>query len=213
MMKCPNCGSINDDDAQFCENCGTHLQGTSSGGTANSTQVLLVAVIVLVALLSFAVGYNFFNNPKNQTMQMNDTIKNGTNIPYSSEYITFDKVKSIALQNAAAGVLVSEPTLLKNEAGQAIYVCYYYYQGRQIGGIIIDAKTGDVLYKEHNLPSNYNQNNNNNQNNGNTNNNNNNNNNGGGYKICPTCGGDRVVPSQDGENWIKCPTCGGAGFV
>lgn len=43
--------------------------------------------------------------------------------------------------------------------------------------------------------------------------NNNNNNNGGGHTVCPVCGGDRVVPSGDGINWISCPNCGGTGYV
>lgn len=53
MMNCPHCGTLNDDDAQFCENCGAQLRGTPPDGMATSTKVLIVAVIVLVGVLGF----------------------------------------------------------------------------------------------------------------------------------------------------------------
>ena len=121
---------------------------------------IILIVLVIGGFISFAVGYLFLggsetpdiNNSTNMTV--NDTVKNGTKISYSSEYITFSKAKSIAKSNGQSGVTVSDPILLKDAEGKAIYICYYYYNGSSVGGIIIDAKTGKVLYKELDIPKN-----------------------------------------------------------
>jgi hypothetical protein len=218
-MKCPNCGHQNDVNASFCENCGRKFVG--SGGISNLTKALIVGVIVLVGLLGVLGGYTYFLGSKNPDppVTINQTVNNSTSIPYSSEYITFDKAKSIAIQNAAQGVSVSDPILMKNSNGQAIYLCYYYYNGQMIGGIIINAKTGDILYKEQNLPpnnNNTNSNNNNQQSNSNNvNNQNNSGNNGSGHwETCPTCDGTGYIPDPNNPyNEIVCPTCNGKGQI
>ena len=87
---------------------------------------------------------------------VNQTLQNGTSIPYSSEYITFSKAKSLAKSHASKGVTVSDPILIKDKTGQAVYICNYYYKGSIVGGIILNAKTGAVIYKELNIPSNLN---------------------------------------------------------
>lgn len=60
MVKCPNCGHINDADAKFCENCGANLR--VSGGMPTSTKVLMVVVIVLVLGLGLVSGMLLVNN-------------------------------------------------------------------------------------------------------------------------------------------------------
>ncbi|GAB4313198.1 MAG: hypothetical protein Kow0019_12510 [Methanobacteriaceae archaeon] len=122
--------------------------------------IIIIAILLLGGLSSFAFGYLFLgdNNPpetNNSTnFTVNDTLKNGTKIEYRSEFITFSKAKSIAKNNAQSGVTVSEPILIKDADGRAVYVCYYYYKGESVGGIIIDARTGEVLYKELYIPRN-----------------------------------------------------------
>ncbi|MDI6644228.1 MAG: PepSY domain-containing protein [Methanobacteriaceae archaeon] len=121
--------------------------------------VIIISILLLGGLTSFAFGYLFLaenNSPKHNNtsnLTVNDTIKNGTQIEYSSEYITFSRAKSIAKNNAQSGVTVSDPILIKDAEGRAVYVCYYYYKGNNVGGIIIDARTGKVLYKEIYIPS------------------------------------------------------------
>ena len=124
----------------------------------NMKTVLIIVIIILIGSLSFAFGYMYLSEPKNSNntinqTSINQTVQNGTTIPYSSEYITFNKAKSIAKNNAAKGVTVSDPILIKDKAGRAIYVIYYSYDGYSVGGIIINAKTGAVLYRELNIPS------------------------------------------------------------
>jgi hypothetical protein len=123
--------------------------------------VLIVVIIILAGTLSFAFGYMYLSTPKaaNTTANVttiNQTMQNGTTIPYSSEYITFTKAKSIAKSDASKGVTVSDPILIKDKNGQAVYVCNYYYKGSVVGGIIINAKNGAVIYKELNIPTNLN---------------------------------------------------------
>lgn len=121
--------------------------------------LLIIVIIILAGTLSFAFGYMYISAPKaaNNTSNVttiNQTMQNSTAIPYSSEYISFNKAKSIAKSKAAKGVTVSDPVLMKNQEGQAIYICSYYYNGEVVGGIILNAKTGAVLYRELILPSN-----------------------------------------------------------
>lgn len=51
---------------------------------------------------------------------------------------------------------VGDPILIKNQEGQAVYICNYYYNGAVVGGIILNAKTGAVIYRELYIPSNLN---------------------------------------------------------
>lgn len=56
--------------------------------------LLIIVIIILAGTLSFAFGYMYLTAPKaanNNTnvTTINQTMQNGTSIPYSSEYITF----------------------------------------------------------------------------------------------------------------------------
>ena len=118
---------------------------------------LIVTVIILVGALGVASGYMFFgknNTTSNQTPMNttnNTTVTNQT-IPYSSEYITFSKARSIAKSYAATGVATSDPILVKAQNGDAVYYSTYTFNGAVIGGIIINAKTGKVLAIQQNVP-------------------------------------------------------------
>lgn len=207
-MKCPKCGHENDVDASFCENCGLNLKN-SSRGMETTTKALIIVVIVVIGLLGVVGGYTYFSAQTPVNNSINQTIQNGTTIPYSSEYITFDKAKSIAVQNAAQSVSVSDPILMKDRNGLAVYVCYYYYNGKSVGGIIINAKTGDIIYKEQNLPSNNNQQSttkvNNNKNSASSSNSNYDH-----WVTCPDCGGAGGWPVGE-HGWKVCPKCSGSG--
>ncbi|MGB9200769.1 zinc-ribbon domain-containing protein [Methanobacterium sp.] len=68
MGKCENCGHMNEEDATFCESCGANLKTTSSrgvipgkpprkeGGMNQSTKILIVVCIILVAGLGITAG-------------------------------------------------------------------------------------------------------------------------------------------------------------
>ena len=152
-MRCPKCRHENDSDADFCSSCGATLD--SSGSLLSLNKTLVLVIIVLSSILAVYAGYNYFSNDnQNQTPQILNKTQNANNITWTPEYISFDKAKSIAIEHAAPDVTVSDPILMKNEKGTAIYVCYYYYEGYMVGGIIIDAKTGNIIYKEQNIPNN-----------------------------------------------------------
>lgn len=124
--------------------------------------VLIIAVIVLVGMLGTAFGYMFFtnninkngnNSTLNQTNETNITNQTNNTIPYSSEYISFSKAKSIAKSDAGSGVVTSDPILVKAKNGDAVYYSTYTSNGANIGGIIINAKTGAVLSNQQNIPT------------------------------------------------------------
>ena len=68
MVRCPNCGNTNDGDAKFCETCGANLKSTISrrsfpekpikkeSGMAQSTKILIVVCVILVAGLGITAG-------------------------------------------------------------------------------------------------------------------------------------------------------------
>ena len=102
--------------------------------------ILIIVVIVLVGMLSAAFGYMFLT--KNNDATLNQTPVNVTNItnqttnskiPYSSEYITFTKAKSIAKGYAGSGVITSDPILVKAKNGNAVYYSDYTYNGENMG--------------------------------------------------------------------------------
>ena len=65
MVKCQNCGQENDEDAGFCEKCGANLKPTVTNGVSGkpvhegmkqSTKILILACIILVAALGVTAG-------------------------------------------------------------------------------------------------------------------------------------------------------------
>jgi hypothetical protein len=64
MVRCQNCGHENDMDADFCESCGSNLKPTMSSrtypkkqeGMAQSTKILIIVCIILVAGLGITAG-------------------------------------------------------------------------------------------------------------------------------------------------------------
>ena len=168
--------------------------------------MIIILVIIVTGLISFSVGYTFLGNsnseltPKNIS-SINSTLEDGKEIPYSSEYITFDKAESIAKKYAKKSVNVDNTILIKNKAGQAIYICYYYYQGNYVGGAIINAKTGKVLYYELNLPSTYSYDDSTG--------------NGADYSSEYSPSTDYTTNACDvcdGDGWVYCSTCDGYGY-
>lgn len=164
----------------------------------NKTMSIIVVLFAVVGVGSFLVSYFFLAGPldnKNNS-SVNGTLKEGNRISYSSEYISFKEAKSIAKKNAPPGASVDDPILIKDKSGKAVYICSYYSKDVWVGGIIIDARTGKVIYREifsiietpsYDQPndqytdqSSYQQ-----------------------PQYCDVCRGD---------GWITCPECGGYGY-
>jgi uncharacterized membrane protein YkoI len=154
-MICPTCGTPNKENARFCIKCGQELDYNSKDYSKNKI-ILLVSALLILGLISSVVGYAFLGDKSNPSQKVNETLSQGTPLEYSSEYVSFDKAKSIAVSNSAKGVSTSDPILIKDKQGRAVYICTYSYDGDVIGGIIINAKNGAVIYHELNLPFYYN---------------------------------------------------------
>jgi hypothetical protein len=76
-MDCPNCGTRNDNDAQFCEKCGRPLKTFKKEGLSSTSKILLVACIVLVLALGLTAGMLLSKNDEvsvvNNTTTVNQT--------------------------------------------------------------------------------------------------------------------------------------------
>jgi len=103
MVKCENCGHDNDNDAAFCEHCGAKLKTILSSitypretikkeeGIAQSTKILIVICVILVAGLGITAGALMQMNKSGGTVpltnnssvsQSSNTI--GSNVQYKS---------------------------------------------------------------------------------------------------------------------------------
>ncbi len=59
LVFCKKCGYENDDDALYCENCGTNLSSInspSSSGRRKTNKILMVAVVVLILGIGVIAG-------------------------------------------------------------------------------------------------------------------------------------------------------------
>ena len=60
-MKCTNCGQENDDDAKFCEHCGSRLSSPTvdqkppvkpvKEGWSTSSKVIVIGLVILIIIL------------------------------------------------------------------------------------------------------------------------------------------------------------------
>lgn len=84
MVRCRNCGHENDMDAGFCESCGSNLKPTMSSraypkkkdGMAQSTKILIIVIVILVAALGIAGGVflqDYLSNSNKNTPAVNQT--------------------------------------------------------------------------------------------------------------------------------------------
>lgn len=155
-MKCPNCGNINDDDAHFCETCGSQLQGVTSSGISTTNKVLIITLIVLVGVLGIASGYLLTN--KNTTVvnqtNINNTTPNQT-MPTNSEpliseeqaiNIVDSKITIKAYSTYTATFEDGNPpiwhvTIWDNKSNSTTY-------GQIIGSADVDARTGVILHTQ-----------------------------------------------------------------
>jgi hypothetical protein len=118
MSRCQNCGHENDNDAGFCEKCGTNLKNMSdrtiptenvkNGSMAQSTKILIVFCIILVAGLGITTGALMqmnkplvLNTTNNTTPTVNTSITQNQSIQTttkntSSKEITADQAATIA---------------------------------------------------------------------------------------------------------------------
>jgi hypothetical protein len=117
MVRCKNCGKENDKDSAFCENCGSNLRTTFSRGIprepakksrviGNSSKILIVVCVILVAGLSIAVGVmvpSLFHPLKNNTFS-----DSGISFQYPgnwSDNVTVTWTDSNSLENETIGKL------------------------------------------------------------------------------------------------------------
>lgn len=79
-----------------------------------------MSALLIMGLISSVVGYAFLGDKSNPSQKVNETLSQVTPLEYSSEYISFDKAKSIAVSNSVNGVSTSEPILIQDKQGRAV---------------------------------------------------------------------------------------------
>lgn len=90
MVKCTNCGHENDQDATFCENCGSKIgKGYSAGiskdqpvneeGLAQSTKILIAVCVILVIGVGITAGYLLKNNQQTAAVSLNPSSNSSNN--------------------------------------------------------------------------------------------------------------------------------------
>ena len=96
-MICHKCGHKNDEDADFCENCGTKIKNTLSDkpgtneppkeGMTQSTKILILVCVVLVIGVGIAAGILIKNSqqesPDQSATSASNQITNSTGFPLS----------------------------------------------------------------------------------------------------------------------------------
>ena len=161
-MKCQNCGNENDPDAKFCEKCGLNLNKSSM---PDSTKILIVVVIVLVAGLGLVSGMMLMNNQakpisnnttitannttnsssqNNQTNSINQDKSSNSNNNYISESQALSIAKSAWPVSGATYDISSYPT--SDSPYYWVVVHNSNYTGPN-GHVEINAITGEVIMK------------------------------------------------------------------
>jgi len=99
VVKCTRCGQENDDDAVYCEECGSNLSEIGGQGPQpvkegwnTSAKALVVGLVILIVVLGVSLGVLLKSNQPS-TANTTPTISLGTGIPISevpglAQYIT-----------------------------------------------------------------------------------------------------------------------------
>jgi hypothetical protein len=108
MRKCDECGHENDYDAMFCEKCGSNLKTAFSGKTfhrkpikdenmAQSTKILIIVCVVLVAGLGIAAGALIqMNNVGTVPATNSNSVSQSTNPTSSNAPVSNAQYKSFS---------------------------------------------------------------------------------------------------------------------
>jgi hypothetical protein len=167
-MKCSNCGHENDANAEFCEKCGYNLKKSSipeKSGMPDSTKILIVIVIFLVAGLGLVSGMMLMknqvkpisnnttitvNNTTNSSSQNNQSIisnqdnSSNNNNNYISESQALSIAKSAWPVSGATYYISTYPTSDSPNYWVAVHNNNYTGPG---GFVEINAINGEVIMK------------------------------------------------------------------
>ncbi len=168
-MKCQNCGHENDPDAKFCEKCGFNLNKSSM---PDSTKILIVIVIVLVAGLGLVSGMMLMKNQakpvaNNTTVNItkannNTTVTNNSKSASSgsssnnnqqsnstptsqSPHISASQAEQIAAQYTGKPITSGTNYDPVYNYWQVYYIISQTPQRTITGYVFVDATTGNIV--------------------------------------------------------------------
>ncbi len=125
MKNCPNCGVRNDNNATYCENCGSAIKSTSS-----SNNFLIIIIVIAIIIIGGIIGVIAFSS----NSQNDNNIENNGNsfgagssnseVSISSSGIALSEVPKLASKILSTGsnfqtMSIGSTTLSKN---QCMYV-------------------------------------------------------------------------------------------
>jgi hypothetical protein len=87
-LKCENCDHENDDDAKFCEKCGSEIKSyvpKQKEGMKNSIKLLVVIVVILVAVLALVSGMLLQLNKNPSISNQSANVENQNPSPVTSQ--------------------------------------------------------------------------------------------------------------------------------
>ena len=80
MMKCPNCGTENDDGVRFCKGCGANLQNVSAPTHTpsqakgnNNILIICVAIVLCVLIIGAVVIFTSGSDDSDDNVAVNDS--------------------------------------------------------------------------------------------------------------------------------------------
>lgn len=123
MIKCENCGYINDDDSTFCEKCGAKIKSTISSraitqeplkreeGMEKSTKILIIVVIILIAGLGISAGVLI------EMSKTGTTIVNNSSVTQSPTQVTnqesWHEIASFTGSSNGTGIFTTQSNMFK----------------------------------------------------------------------------------------------------
>ena len=98
-MFCSNCGSDNNINATFCENCGQKLKKTSKVTIEETNKSFFIIALVLLVLLGIVFSFFYFRD-KSKSVEKVLPKTEHTNIYTDQDSVSADKYENNSLQEA-----------------------------------------------------------------------------------------------------------------
>ncbi len=137
-MRCPNCGSENNDSAKFCKKCGTPLKentinhesminSMSNSNKSDTTKYIIIALIVVAVVLAGAFVYIYgfgSNNDDSNAGAVNNTTSNAVQQtePAQATQSTQDSQSKTTSSMFIKGGTFSTGSSLSDKTYASIYV-------------------------------------------------------------------------------------------
>ncbi len=104
-MKCPNCGTENNDGVRFCKGCGASIQNVSAkensgSGSKDNKNILIICVTVLLCVIILAGAFILMNdNSSSSNAVINDSSSSNEGMSFSEAKEFFPEASDTVLSH------------------------------------------------------------------------------------------------------------------